>query len=324
MIDLLEAYEVFKGPLGEEGARRLIDLLAEMREEMIKTIVSEELSGLRNAVDQLAEAQRRTEERLETLTMRVDRLAEAQAKTEERLNQLAEAQKRTEEKLEALTVRVDRLAEAQTRTEERLNQLAEAQARTEERLNQLAEAQRKTEEKIDQMGMRMDQLTEEMRRLAEAQRQAEEQIRKLTEAQMRTERRIDHLSDRVEGISHTVGYTLEDKAIRSLPPLLERDHNIKLTERLVRRYVTLPRGKSRQVNIYGRGKRNGTDILVLGECKVRASKKEVRDFLRLADRIEKYEGIETFRIFVCYDFTPEVEDLLKQLGVSYYWSYELD
>lgn len=127
MIDLLKAYEVFKGAPGEEGARGLTDLLAEMREEMIKTIVSEEL---------------------------------------------------------------------------------------------FAEAQRRTEERMDQ--------------------------------------------------------------------------------------------------------RNGVDVLVLGECKVRASKKEVRDFLRLADRIEKLEGVETFRLFVCYDYTPEVEELLKELGVSYHWSYELE
>jgi prefoldin subunit 5 len=317
MINFLEAYEVFKGPLGEEAAKRLTDLLSEMREEMIKTIVNGELSRLRNAVEQLAEAQRRTEERLESLAERMDQLAEAQKRTEERLNQLAEAQRKTEERLDQLAIRMDQLAEAQRKTEERLDQLAEAQRKTEERLDQLvaridqlAEAQGKTEERLNQ--------------LAEAQRQVEEQIRKLVEAQMRTEHRIDVLSERVEGVSHTVGYTLEDKAIRSLPPLLERDHNIKLTEGLVRRYVTLPRGRTRQINIYGRGRQDGTDILVLGECKVRASKKEVRDFLRLADRIEKYEGVKAFRLFVCYDFRPEIEDMLKELGVCYYWSYELD
>ncbi|MDI3299488.1 MAG: hypothetical protein QJR08_10005 [Bacillota bacterium] len=73
---------------------------------------------------ELAEAQRRTEARLEALTARVDALAEAQRRTEARLealtarvDALAEAQKRTEARLEALTARVDALAEAQRRTE---------------------------------------------------------------------------------------------------------------------------------------------------------------------------------------------------------------
>ncbi|MEM2156787.1 MAG: hypothetical protein QXQ05_09530, partial [Candidatus Jordarchaeales archaeon] len=75
-------------------------------------------------VDQLAEAQRRTEERLEQLAARVD--------------QLAEAQRRTEERLEQLAARVDQLAEAQRRTEERLEQLAEAQRRMGDALSSLA------------------------------------------------------------------------------------------------------------------------------------------------------------------------------------------
>ncbi|MCD6513562.1 MAG: hypothetical protein J7L07_01420, partial [Candidatus Odinarchaeota archaeon] len=79
-------------------------------------------------VDKLAEAQRRTEERLDRLSETVDKLAEAQRRTEERLDRLSET--------------VDKLAEAQRRTEERLNELAEAQRRTEEQINRLSEAVR--------------------------------------------------------------------------------------------------------------------------------------------------------------------------------------
>ncbi|MEM4949162.1 MAG: hypothetical protein QW392_08075, partial [Candidatus Jordarchaeales archaeon] len=96
-------------------------------------------------VDQLAEAQRRTEERLEQLAARVDQLAEAQRRTEERLeqlaarvDQLAEAQRRTEERLEQLAARVDQLAEAQRRTEERLEQLASTVRETRDALSNLA------------------------------------------------------------------------------------------------------------------------------------------------------------------------------------------
>jgi len=61
----------------------------------------------------LAQAQQRTEERLDALAERVDQLAQAQRRTEERLgalaervDQLAQAQRRTEEELRGLTAQV--------------------------------------------------------------------------------------------------------------------------------------------------------------------------------------------------------------------------
>ncbi len=74
---------------------------------------------------------------------------------EEQIAALAEAQRRTEERLGRVEEQIAALAEAQRRTEERLGRveeqiaaLAEAQRRTEERLEALAEAQRRTEERI--------------------------------------------------------------------------------------------------------------------------------------------------------------------------------
>jgi archaellum component FlaC len=74
----------------------------------------------------------------------VKELAEAQQRTEARLEQLAEAQQRTEARLEALTERVEQLAEAQQRTEARLEALTE-------RVEQLAEAQQRTETRLDRL-----------------------------------------------------------------------------------------------------------------------------------------------------------------------------
>ncbi len=88
-------------------------------------------------VGELAEAQKRTEQRLERLETTVSELAEAQKRTEQRVGELAEAQKRTEQRLERLETTVSELAEAQKRTEETLHQLLMFQVRTEERLAKL-------------------------------------------------------------------------------------------------------------------------------------------------------------------------------------------
>ncbi|MBE3583908.1 MAG: hypothetical protein IMX01_07345 [Limnochordaceae bacterium] len=56
---------------------------------------------------QLAEAQKRTEARLDSLAARVEELAQAQARTEARLAQLADAQRRTEQRLDAFEQRTE-------------------------------------------------------------------------------------------------------------------------------------------------------------------------------------------------------------------------
>ncbi|GBC85157.1 hypothetical protein HRbin11_01603 [bacterium HR11] len=111
-----------------EEVRRLIltdELLAlPARVESLRAEMHEEFRRVWEVIGQLAEAQRRTEVRLESLAARVEELAEAQRRTEVRVEELAEAQRRTE-------VRVEELAEAQRRTEVRVEELAEAQKRTE-------------------------------------------------------------------------------------------------------------------------------------------------------------------------------------------------
>ncbi len=95
--------------------------------ELVKASDFNELKGivaeLATAQKELAEAQKRSEERLTRLEMAVEELASAQRKTEERLNQLA--------------IRVDQLAEAQRRTEEELRKLIGEHKKTREELGGL-------------------------------------------------------------------------------------------------------------------------------------------------------------------------------------------
>ncbi len=103
-----------------------MDITPQLREEIVKIVderirkvyaARKQLKLLREAIlantkaiNQLAEAQAKTEERLNQLALRVDQLAEAQAKTEERLNQLAAAVERLVESVDKLTKEHDRLS----------------------------------------------------------------------------------------------------------------------------------------------------------------------------------------------------------------------
>ena len=94
-----------------------------------------DFQALTSVVRELAEAQQRTEVRMEELADAQRGLAAAQERTEARMEGLAAAQGRTEARMESL-------AAAQERTEARMESLAAAQERTEARMEELAEAQR--------------------------------------------------------------------------------------------------------------------------------------------------------------------------------------
>ena len=106
----------------DERFRRLVEGIAS---EVGDRAQGQRLDRIEAALERLAEAQVRTEERVGHLETAVEALAEAQRCTEERLGRLETA--------------VEALAEAQRRTEERVGALAEAQRRTEERLNSLVD-----------------------------------------------------------------------------------------------------------------------------------------------------------------------------------------
>ncbi len=250
----------------------------------------------------------RTEEGFQQVCGAIQELAEAQRRTEERVGALAEAQRRTEERVSGLEEAVKALAEAQRKTEERLDQLAEAQRRTEERVSRLeeaverlAEAQRRTEERLDQ--------------LAEAQRRTEEELRKLIGEHRRTREELG-------GLSHTVGYILEDRAYVSLPELLKRDTGVEVEE-LKRDFVEFAPGRYEEINILGKGRRDGERVWIIGDCKAQLKKRDVDAFLRRLSRIEHLFPGEKVYVAVTYQTSPQVREYLEGKGLRLYLSYQL-
>ncbi len=248
-----------------------------------RDILHTELSGIKEEIKRVWEA--------------IEKLAEAQKRTEERINELAEAQKRTEE-------RVNELAEAQKRTEERVNELEkivkeliEAQKRTEERVKELAEAQKRTEE--------------ELRKLAESHYKLAEDHRKLVEEHRKTR-------EKLEGLSDAFGYTLEDRAIKSLPSILLKEYKIEVIGKLKRTYLKI--GKEYiELNIYGKGRKNGKEYIIIGESKSRISKKEIDRFISKCERVSN----KSIKIIISYIFTPEIEEYAKEKEIILIPSYEL-
>jgi hypothetical protein len=268
---ILKVRKVFP-PEQAEVLEEMVDLLDELVKvgdfNELKAIVAD----LARAQKELAEAQKRTEQRLEEL-------AEAQKKTEQRLEELAEAQKRTEQRLEEL-------AEAQKRTEQRLEELAEAQKRTEQRLEELAEAQKETEK--------------ELRTLAREHQETRKQI---------------------GGLSHTASYLLEDRSYRGLPELLKKEYGIEITEPLKRDRFKL-NGKRIEVNIIGKGIKEGKEIWIVGEAKSQLKKKDVDAFLRRRQDFERLFPGEKLYVLVTYMDVGEAAEYARKKDIKVYYSYQ--
>ena len=200
------------------------------------------------------------------------------------VSELVEAQKRSEGRIDRLEQAIIELTEAQRHTEQRLAELTEAQRHTEQKLAELTEAQRQTEQNLSALI-----------------------------------KRVDIIEERLEGISDSVGYSLENNAYRALPKLLA-NRGIHVKQRLKRCYIN-----GYQVNIFGTAQRDGKDILIFGECKTRPSKKEIDRFVRITDKLCQTKGCEDrILLVVAHDLHPTVEKYLLDKDIMYFWSYELD
>lgn len=183
---------------------------------------------------------------------------------------------------------------------------------------------RKTEENFDRVWKAIGEL-------AEAQKRTEQRVEELAEAQRRTEEELKQLAgehrktrEMLGGLSDTVGYGLEDRAIKTLPTLLKQRYGIQTVTPLVRKFVRY-NGRKDELNIFGTGKMDDTEVFIVGEAKARPSKKHIERFLKLIGRLDDAGIIskKRFLFVIGYSIEPEVEEYARERGVEVLWSYEV-
>lgn len=180
----------------------------------------------------------------------------------------------------------------------------------------LAVAQARAEERLEGVENRMDRVEATLDRLAAAQAGTEEALKKLTEAHDETRKQLG-------GLSHTVGYILENEAYRALPALLKTDHGIEVEDRLIRTYLTTDRGYPVEVNIFGRGRRDGCEVVVIGESKSQLSAKNIDHFIQ--GRLTRLEPLfeDVFAVLVTHMISsPDVATYAQERGIALYYSYQ--
>lgn len=151
----------------------------------------------------------------------------------------------------------------------------------------------------------------------------------LAEAQKRTEKEIGSLSralketrKEVGGLSHTIGYTLENEAFKNLPTLLKGEFGIEVEGRLKREFLKDIKGREIEVNILGKARKDGQELVIIGESKSQLSRKDVDSFLRRLNFLESAIPGDKFCLFITHMTRPEIVAYAREKGIRVYFSYE--
>ncbi|MEW6103845.1 MAG: hypothetical protein AB1630_08560 [bacterium] len=198
-----------------------------------------------------------------------------------------------------LGIKVSDLAEAQKRTETKVEELAEAQKRTETKVEELAEAQKRTETKVEE--------------LAEAQKRTETKVEKLVEAQKNTWTEVKKLSD-------SIGFGLEDVARVVLPGYLKRHLNIDIDE-FERRFLFVGK-REVEINLYGEGRQNENEVIILGESKGRIYKREIKRFVKDIKSLEKALQKPYIKLMFGFFIHPSAQEIAKEEEIFLITSYQ--
>lgn len=289
------------------------DAMLSLAEEFEKHFAtSEDIKEIKADIKRLSEA--------------VAKLIEFQARAEERFTKLEEAVIRMEERLNKLEEIVAKMNERLTKLEEIVAKMNERLTIAEERLTKVEERLAKLEEAVIKIDERLRIVEERLEKLEESQRRLEESQKRLEESQKRLEESQKRLEDRVESFSHSLGYSLEDRALWDLPYVLPK-FGIEVEGRLTVKRV-LHGNKRYEINIYGLGKRDGKRVLIFGECKTRMSKTEADRLLKLIERLgktlmEEEKAEEVIAVAVSFRISDEVWEYLKDKGIIGIESHEL-
>jgi len=192
-------------------------------------------------------------------------------------------------------VKVGELTTAQKRTEVKVEELATAQ-------KELTEAQKRTEVKVEE--------------LAEAQKEMAIEVKKLAVSLNGTQKEVG-------GLARSFGYALENEAYRHLPPILKEKYGIQTQEKIIRAEVG-----GKEINIFCRARKEGAEVLVVGESKTRLDKwRESGDiFEELEEKVNavktEYGEIDIVRVLVTHYASPGFIEKAKAQGIVVVQSFE--
>jgi hypothetical protein len=170
----------------------------------------------------------------------------------------------------------------------------------------------------------------EFNELKEVVKELADRVNDLTSNICRLELKVEDLVGQMKvfkkelgGLSHTVGYRLEDEAMKSLPALLKRDLSIDIQGPLIRDYVEIAPKKYVELNIWGHGFKGGKAVEIIGEAKSQLKKRDVDTFIQTLKVLEPIINKPFVPLLVTYQTSPDVRRYIQGKNIALYFSYQL-
>ena len=184
-----------------------------------------------------------------------------------------------------------------------------------------------TDGQAEKVAELMAAVFEELAKLRAAKEQAERQIRGLTAVQQHTQQEVKKLKEEYAALRRplrrlavTVGDCLDDAVYEAVKAELESRYGVSIVEGLSRGYLADARDKAVEVGVFGRGKKNGQEIMIIGESKRRIASKEEVD-LFIWRKLNRLLGVypNVFPLLVAQEsIAPNLTTYIRDRGIAYY------
>jgi hypothetical protein len=296
----------------------LYSILEEMERQQRERVTKDDFAELKQIVANLALAQEKTEAKMGNLVL-------AQEKTEAKLGDLVQAQEKTEAGIEQLIevqehqgARIERLTLAQEKTEAGLNQLIKVQELHGARIEQLTLAQEKTETRIIQLIEAQETLGARMEKLVLAQEKTEKEVAKLA-------RGMQDVQKQMGGLSHAVGYGIEDRLMPFIPAYARRTFGLDV-QSMERTFIETSPDSHDEINILAKATDAEGEAYLVGECKAQPGKKDADRFQALLLRLGRVLPGRIYPLLVGYSIHPSVQSYIHQRhpGIKTALTYEIE
>jgi predicted nuclease with TOPRIM domain len=167
------------------------------------------------------------------------------------------------------------------------------------------------------------ELAQEQKKLAQEQKKLAQGLEELAQAQKETQKTLKELTINVSRLGEVLGFGLEDIARVMVPGYLLRHEKIEIEGELSRNFFVVD-GKEIEVNLYGEGKREGVEVVVIGEVKTRIYEREAKSFLSCV--VEPIRSIikdkELYPLMFAYFIHPSAQALANLHGIHLIASYQ--
>jgi len=221
---------------------------------------------------------------------------------------------------------VTELAQAQKKTEIEIQKLTEGLRQTREEFGQKIG---QTEDKLGGLSNKLDLTREELGGLSNKVDLTREELGGLSNKLDLTREELGGLSNKVDltreelgGLSRSVSYAFENEAYRMISGVLKDRYGINLTDKMIRTEIG-----GKEINILGRAKRNGKDVVIVGEAKLRLDERRKKPdiFEELEEKVlavkEEYKE-EIVRVLVTHYATKGFMAEAEQKEVIVIQSFE--